>query len=84
MGIGLLLAALVVGVVGPAYLRRAVDAGSAPHVALGAWLGTGAVFLLLLVAGFFPKPILDMADATATKAMSAVGMQDPAPQEGDR
>lgn len=50
MGIGLLLAALVVGVVGPAYLRRAVDAGSAPHVALGAWLGTGAVFLLLLVA----------------------------------
>lgn len=42
------------------------------------------LILLLLVFGFFPKPILEMADATATRAMSAVGMQDPTPQEGDR
>ena len=42
------------------------------------------LILLLLAFGFFPKPMLEMADATATRAMSAVGMQDPTPQEGDR
>ncbi|HBD22628.1 MAG TPA: M56 family peptidase, partial [Dietzia sp.] len=45
MGIGMLLAALVVGAAGPAYLRRAVDAAARPGVALGAWIGTGVVFV---------------------------------------
>lgn len=39
---------------------------------------------LLLVTGFFPKPVLELAESTATRAMSAVGLQDPIPQEGDR
>ena len=50
MGIGMLLAALVIGAAGPAYLRRAVDAAARPGVALGAWIGTGVVFVSLLVA----------------------------------
>lgn len=35
---------------------------------------------LLIIFGFFPKPMLEVAEDTATRVMSAVGMVDPAPQ----
>lgn len=47
-------------------------------------LAVAPLLVLLLVFGFFPKPILDLANSTATNAMSAAGLQDPTPQEGDR
>lgn len=68
MGVGLLLAALAVGVAGPVYLRHAVDAGSRPRGALGAWLGTGLVFVLLLIAApvvMHLRPLRGFAPAAA-------------------
>lgn len=74
MAVGLLLAALVVGVAGPAYLRRAIDAGSAPHVALAAWIGTGIVFLTLLAAApvvMHLRPLEGIAPVSAAAAACA-------------
>lgn len=44
------------------------------------------LLLLLIVFGFFPKPVLDVADEAAKQTMSVVGVTDPAPQvqEGNR
>lgn len=80
MGIGLLLAALVVGAAGPAYLRRAVDAAARPGVALGAWVGTGVVFVLLLVAApvvMHVQPLRGFAPAAAAVSACAA-LFDPA------
>lgn len=38
------------------------------------------LLVLLLVFGFFPKPILDVVDQAATGVMSVIGVTDPAPQ----
>lgn len=35
---------------------------------------------LLLLFGFFPKPVLDVADTAAQNTMATVGVTDPAPQ----
>ena len=42
--------------------------------------------ILLIVFGFFPKPLLSVADDAATQTMALVGGADPAPQvqEGNR
>ncbi|MGI9587178.1 MAG: hypothetical protein ACR2MR_03100, partial [Dietzia maris] len=80
MGIGMLLAALVVGAAGPAYLRRAVDAAARPGVALGAWIGTGVVFVSLLVAApvvMHVQPLRGFAPA-ATAVTACATMFDPA------
>lgn len=80
MGIGMLLAALVVGAAGPAYLRRAVDAAARPGVALGAWIGTGVVFVTLLVAApvvMHVQPLRGFAPA-ATAVTACATMFDPA------
>lgn len=80
MGIGLLLAALVVGAAGPAYLRRAVDAAARPGVALGAWIGTGIVFVALLVAApvvMHVQPLRGFAPA-ATAVTACAKLFDPA------
>ena len=44
------------------------------------------LLILLIVFGFMPKPVLAMADETATQTMAVVGVEDPAPQvkEGNR
>ena len=44
------------------------------------------LLILLIVFGFFPKPVLSMADEAATQTMAVVGVTDPAPQvqEGNR
>ena len=74
MGIGLLLAAVVVGVAGPAYLRRAVDAAARPAAALGAWLGTGVVLVGMLVAApivMYFQPLRGLAPAAAAVSACA-------------
>lgn len=44
------------------------------------------LLILLIVFGFFPKPVLSLADDAATQTMATVGVTDPAPQvqEGNR
>ena len=44
------------------------------------------LLILLIVFGFFPQPVLSMADEAATQTMAVVGVTDPAPQvqEGNR
>ena len=44
------------------------------------------LLILLIVFGFFPKPLLSVADDAATQTMALVGVADPAPQvqEGNR
>ena len=44
------------------------------------------LLILLIVFGFVPRPVLAMADETATQTMAVVGVEDPAPQvkEGNR
>ena len=44
------------------------------------------LLILLIVFGFFPKPVQAVADQAATQVMSIVGAVDPAPQvqEGNR
>ena len=80
MGIGLLVAALVVGAAGPAYLRRAVDAAARPAVALGAWVGTGVVVLAMLVAApvvMHVRPLSGFAP-TAAAVTACAAVFDPA------
>ena len=80
MGIGLLVAALVVGAAGPTYLRRAVDAAARPAVALGAWVGTGVVVLTMLVAApvvMHVRPLSGFAP-TAAAVTACAAVFDPA------
>ena len=45
-------------------------------------LAIAPVILLLLVLGFFPKPVLDLTDQTAKQAMTTLNVSDPAPIVG--
>jgi NADH-quinone oxidoreductase subunit M len=40
------------------------------------------VIAILIVLGFFPKPILDVINPTVTNTMQVIGVTDPAPTGG--
>jgi NADH-quinone oxidoreductase subunit M len=45
-------------------------------------LAVAPVIVLLLLVGFFPKPVLDLSDETAKQTMTTMNISDPAPAAG--
>lgn len=82
--LGMVLAAAYVLTVYLKTMTGPVPEETAKHVShdlgLREKLAVSPLLILLLVFGFFPRPILQAADAAATHAMSVIGATDEAPQ----
>ena len=88
--LGMVLAAVYVLRMYKTTMTGPVTEQAAEHITTDLTLREKAVvaplLILLIVFGFFPKPVLSVADDAAKATMSVVGVTDPAPQvqEGNR
>ncbi|MCC2592151.1 NADH-quinone oxidoreductase subunit M [Tessaracoccus sp. OS52] len=82
--LGMVLAAVYVLTVYQRTMTGPVTPQTAEHIthdlSLRERAAVAPLIVLLLVFGFYPKPILDVVDETAAGVMSVIGVTDPAPQ----
>jgi NADH-quinone oxidoreductase subunit M len=84
--LGTVLAALYILIMYQRTMTGPVTEQTKEHITSDAtWLerlAIAPVILLLLVLGFFPKPVLDLANETAKQSMTTLNVSDPAPTVG--
>ena len=84
--LGMVLAALYILIMYQRVFTGPVTEATREHFTGDAtWLeriAVAPVIVLLLLVGFFPKPVLDLADQTAKATMTTMNISDPAPAAG--
>ncbi len=83
---GMVLAALYILIMYQRTMTGPVTEQTEKHITTDAsWLerlAVAPVIVLLLLTGFFPKPVLDQTDQTAKQTMTTMNISDPVPAAG--
>jgi NADH-quinone oxidoreductase subunit M len=82
--VGIILASLYVLILVQRSLHGPVAPGNEnlPDLNMRERIAIAPVIAILIVLGFFPKPILDVINPTVTNTMQVIGVTDPAPTGG--
>lgn len=84
--LGMVLAALYILIMYQRTMTGPATEQTTQHITTDAsWaerLAVAPVIVLLLLTGFFPKPVLDLSDQTAKQSMTTMNISDPVPAAG--